>query len=147
PPLRERREDIMPLARYFLDKYTAKYRKEKRFGDEIDGIFTGHRWPGNIREMENLIESLVVTCDRPVIEAADLGSCMLQESWDSKRNLFESLDTRDKSLREIVRELEREVLNGALEIYGSMSRVAEILKVDRSTIFRKLKRDEAQEDR
>ncbi len=143
PPLRERREDIMPLANYFLEKYAAKYRKERRFGPEIEGIFTGHRWPGNIREMENLIESMVVTCDGPVVETADLGSCMLGEGWDRKRNLFESLDIRDKSLKEIVRDLEREILQGALEVHGSMVKVAEILKIDRSTIFRKLKRDES----
>jgi len=142
PPLRERREDIMPLANYFLEKYATKYRKERRFGPEIESIFTAHRWPGNIREMENLIESLVVTCDRTVIEAPDLGSCMLTEGAERRRNLFESLDTRDKSLRELVRDLEREILQGALEIHGSMAKVAEILKIDRSTIFRKLKRDE-----
>jgi PAS domain S-box-containing protein len=144
PPLRERREDIMPLANYFLEKYATKYRKERRFGPEIEGIFTGHSWPGNIREMENLIESLVVTCDRPVVDTADLGSCMLSEGLDRKRNLFETLDTRDKSLKEIVRDLEREILNGAIEIHGSMAKVAELLKIDRSTIFRKLKRDESE---
>lgn len=142
PPLRERREDIMPLANYFLEKYAIKYRKERRFGPDIEAIFTGHSWPGNIREMENLIESLVVTCDRPVVETSDIGSCMLTEGYDRKRNLFETLDTRDKSLKEIMRDLEREILNGALEIHGSMAKVAELLKIDRSTIFRKLKRDE-----
>jgi PAS domain S-box-containing protein len=142
PPLRERREDIMPLANYFLEKYAAKYRKERRFGPEIEDIFIRHRWPGNIREMENLIESLVVTCDRTVIETPDLGSCMLNEAWDRKHNLFESMDIGDKSLKEIVRDLEREILQGALEIHGSMAKVAELLKIDRSTIIRKLKRDE-----
>jgi len=142
PPLRERREDIMPLAKYFLDKYTTKYRKDRRFGDEIESIFTGHRWPGNIREMENLIESLVVTCDRPVIEIPDLGSCMFMEDRDRKRNLFETLDIGDRSLKEIVRDLEREILLGALEVHGSMAKVAELFRIDRSTIFRKLKRDE-----
>lgn len=144
PPLRERREDIMPLANYFLEKYATKYRKERRFGPDIEAIFNGHSWPGNIREMENLIESLVVTCDRPVVDTADLGSCMLSEGLDRKRNLFESLDIRDKSLKEIVRDLEREILNGALEVHGSMAKVAELLKIDRSTIFRKLKRDDTE---
>ncbi len=143
PPLRERREDIMPLADYFLKKYTAKYRRERRFGPGIESIFTGYHWPGNIREMENLIEGLVVTCDQPVIETPDLGSCMLSERWDRKRNLFEGLDIQDRSLKEIVRDLEREILQGALEIHGSMARVAELFKIDRSTIFRKLKRDES----
>jgi PAS domain S-box-containing protein len=143
PPLRERREDIMPLADHFLKKYAAKYRRERRFGPGIEAIFTGYHWPGNIREMENLIESLVVTCDQPVIETPDLSSCMLSERWERKRNLFETLDVQDKSLKEIVRDLEREILQGALELHGSMAKVAELLKIDRSTIFRKLKRDES----
>lgn len=142
PPLRERREDIMPLAHYFLEKYATKYRKERHFCPEIEAIFIGHRWPGNIREMENLIESLVVTCDRPLVETADLSSCMLREDHDRKRNLYETLDTCDKSLKEIVRDLEREILNRALEIHGSMAKVAELLKLDRSTIFRKLRRED-----
>ena len=142
PPLRERQEDIMPLATYFLEKYASKYRKERRFGADIEGIFKNHRWPGNIRELENLIESLVVTCDRVLIEAVDLGSCMLPEGVDRKRNLFETLATRDRSLKQIVRDLERELLQGALEIHGSMAKVADILKTDRSTVFRKLRRDE-----
>jgi len=142
PPLRERQEDIMPLATYFLEKYASKYRKERRFGTDIEGIFKNHRWPGNIRELENLIESLVVTCDRVLIEAVDLGSCMLPEGVDRKRNLFETLATRGRSLKQIVRDLERELLQGALEIHGSMAKVADILKTDRSTVFRKLRRDE-----
>jgi PAS domain S-box-containing protein len=142
PPLRERREDIMPLANYLLEKYAAKYRKERRFGPEIKGIFTGHSWPGNIREMENLIESLVVTCDRDVIEVADLTGCKLNESCERKRNLYETIGARNRSLKEIVKDLEREILSGAIEVHGSMAKVAEILKIDRSTIFRKLKRNE-----
>jgi PAS domain S-box-containing protein len=143
PPLRERQEDIMPLANYFLAKYAAKYRKEMRFETDIENFFHNHSWPGNIRELENLIESLFVTCERSVITAADLGSCMMTECLDRKRGLYESLDVGGKSLKEIVRNLEREILQGAIEIHGSMSKVAENLKIDRSTIFRKLKRDDA----
>jgi PAS domain S-box-containing protein len=139
PPLRERRDDIMPLAAYFLERYAAKYRKERRFGSDIEAVFTRHGWPGNIRELENLIESLVVTCDRPVIESADIGSCLLPDGAERRRNLFETLDTRDKSLKQIVRDLERELLQGALETYGSMAKAAAALKTDRSTIFRKLR--------
>jgi transcriptional regulator with PAS, ATPase and Fis domain len=67
---------------------------------------------------------------------------MLPDGADRKRNLFETLATRDRSLKQIMRELERELLQGALEIHGSMAKVAEALKTDRSTIFRKLRRDE-----
>ena len=142
PPLRERREDIMPLAHYFMGKYAAKYKKDLRFGPGIEAIFLNHRWPGNIREMENLIESQVVTCERSTIEAVDLSGCMRSECADPKRSLYESLDTQDRSLKDIMQDIEREIINGALQVHGSMAKVADILKVDRSTIFRKLKRDE-----
>lgn len=143
PPLRERPDDIMPLAHYFLKKYAAKYKKELRFGPGIEAAFLGHRWSGNIRELENLIESLVVTCDRAVVDSADLGNCMRRECVAPKQSLYESLDTRDRSLKEIMRDIECEILTGALQVHGSMAKVAEVLKVDRSTIFRKIKRGES----
>ena len=77
PPLRDRREDIMPLAHHFLNKYAARYKKEVHFGPTIEDVFINYRWPGNIRELENLIASQVVTCERDVIEAADLTDASL----------------------------------------------------------------------
>jgi PAS domain S-box-containing protein len=142
PPLRDRREDIMPLAHHFLKKYTARYKKEVHFGPTIENVFINYRWPGNIRELENLIASQVVTCERDVIEVSDLTGCKLNESCERKRNLYETIEARNRSLKEIVQDLEREILSGAIEVHGSMAKVADILKVDRSTIFRKLKRDE-----
>jgi transcriptional regulator with PAS, ATPase and Fis domain len=67
---------------------------------------------------------------------------MRSECADPKRSLYENLDTRDRSLKDIMQDVEREIINGALQVHGSMAKVADILKVDRSTIFRKLKRDE-----
>ena len=142
PPLRNRREDIMPLAHHFLNKYAARYKKEVHFGSTIEDVFINYRWPGNIRELENLIASQVVTCERDVIEAADLTGCKLNKSCERKRNLYETIEARNRSLKEIVQDLEREILSGAIEVHGSMAKVAEVLKIDRSTIFRKLKRDE-----
>jgi PAS domain S-box-containing protein len=142
PPLRSRREDIMPLAHHFLNKYAIRYKKQVRFGPTIEAFFVNYRWPGNIRELENLIASQVVTCERDIIEVADLTGCKLDESGERKRNLYETIEARNRSLKEIVQDLEREILSGAIEVHGSMAKVAEVLKVDRSTIFRKLKRDE-----
>jgi PAS domain S-box-containing protein len=142
PPLRDRREDIMPLAHHFLKKYTARYKKEVHFGPTIENVFINYRWPGNIRELENLIASQVVTCERDVIEVSDLTGCKLNESCERKRNLYETIEARNRSFKEIVQDLEREILSGAIEVHGSMAKVAEVLKIDRSTIFRKLKRDE-----
>ena len=142
PPLRDRREDIMPLAHHFLNKYAVRYKKEVHFGSTIEDVFINYRWPGNIRELENLIASQVVTCERDVIEVSDLTGCKLSNSCERKRNLYETIEARNRSLKEIVKDIEREILNGAIEVHGSMAKVAEVLKIDRSTIFRKLKRDE-----
>ena len=140
PPLRERREDILPLAEHFLRKYAAKYRNELRFASEVEKAFLAHRWPGNIRELENLIESVVVTCDRPVVELADFTSCLWNDAGGRARSLYETLDTRGKSLKEILQDIEGEILAGALAAHGSMARAAAALRVDRSTVFRKLRR-------
>ena len=106
----------------------------------FEKAFLAHRWPGNIRELENLIESVVVTCDRPVVELADLNSCMWNEGAGRTRSLYETLDTRGKSLKEILQDIEGEILAGALAAHGSMARAAAALRVDRSTVFRKLRR-------
>jgi PAS domain S-box-containing protein len=142
PPLRDRREDIMPLAHHFLNKYATRYKKQVHFGSDIEAFFINYRWPGNIRELENLIASQVVTCERDIIEVSDLTGCKLDEIGERKRNLYETIGVRNRSLKEIVKDLEREILSGAIEVHGSMAKVADILKVDRSTIFRKLKSDE-----
>jgi transcriptional regulator with PAS, ATPase and Fis domain len=63
-------------------------------------------------------------------------------SFSNSRSLYESLDTRDRSLKDIIQDIEREIINGALQVHGSMAKVADILMVDRSTIFRKRKREE-----
>ena len=60
PPLRERREDIIPLAQFFLKKYNMKYHREKRLSIELMKWLYGTDWPGNIRELSNLIENMVI---------------------------------------------------------------------------------------
>ncbi len=64
PPLRERREDIAPLARHFLERYAAKYRRSMEIAESTLEALENYRWPGNVREMQNFIQSMVVTGDR-----------------------------------------------------------------------------------
>lgn len=73
PPLRERREDILILARYFLKKYAAEFGKPARdFSAESVQTLVAHDWPGNVRELEHVVERAVVFSDRPLIELADI---------------------------------------------------------------------------
>jgi DNA-binding NtrC family response regulator/Tfp pilus assembly protein PilF len=73
PPLRERRDDIVSLARHFLDKYTREYRRPvKGISDQAQAMLVGHSWPGNVRELENAIERAVLLARGGTITGPDL---------------------------------------------------------------------------
>ncbi len=73
PPLRERREDIADLAQHFLQRFAVLHgRPRQQLADSAIQVLEAYNWPGNIRELENLIERLVVVCDSPAIEESDL---------------------------------------------------------------------------
>jgi PAS domain S-box-containing protein len=141
PPLRERREDIPHLVRYFLDKYNNKYKKKIIFSSGIEEIFQNYRWPGNVREMEHLIQSLVVTMYKEILGEADLPQNMLaQEDQNSIILRPWAVNPGNRSLDEIMNEIEKVLLLKAIEVHGAISEVAKIFKVDRTTIYRKLKK-------
>ncbi len=72
PPLRERREDIIPLACYFLEKFSKKYNKQKSLSPNVCTMLQTYPWPGNVRELENIIERLVVTLEKDKIYPQNL---------------------------------------------------------------------------
>lgn len=74
PPLRQRREDIEPLALCFLDKYAGHYGRRLQMAPQAFTILKHYPWPGNVRELDNLMERLVIMVDKPVINLADLPS-------------------------------------------------------------------------
>lgn len=141
PPLRDRKEDILPLANYFFTKFNTKYRKKMALSAEAIPIFLSYKWPGNVREMENFIQSLVVTREKEVIDITDLPNNMLHEDNSSGIMLMPNkLSIENKPLHEIMDSIEKEILKKSLEVHGSISEVADNFKVNRSTIFRKLKK-------
>jgi len=83
PPLRERKEDIVPLAQHFLKKFCQEYRKPPiTLSAEAEGALLMHRWPGNVRELENLISRSVVLSPRAILKPSDLGLALDQISTD-----------------------------------------------------------------
>ncbi|HTN70460.1 MAG TPA: PEP-CTERM-box response regulator transcription factor [Methylomirabilota bacterium] len=86
PPLRKRREDIIPLAQHFLKKYCQEHHKPLiSLSSETEGTLLMQPWPGNVRELENLISRAVVLSTRPVLQPTDLGLGL--ESVPSEVNL------------------------------------------------------------
>jgi len=83
PPLRERREDIIPLAQHFLRKFCHDYRKPlMTLSPEAEGALLMHPWPGNVRELENLISRSAVLSPRPILKPSDLGFALDQIPTD-----------------------------------------------------------------
>ena len=161
PPLRDRRDDILPLARHFLDRYTTRYKKDVNLSRATEAVLQAYRWPGNVRELENLIQSLVISNETEVIEPCDLPSAMVGQLAstcheaaleavakigpcgdrpEGATNLYQALGGGQRALKEIVADIECAILRDALQAHGSISEVAKRLKVDRSTLFRKLRR-------
>jgi two-component system, NtrC family, response regulator len=83
PPLRERREDIIPLAQHFLRKFCQEHRKPPMsLSAEAEGALLTHPWPGNVRELENLISRSVVLSPRSILKPSDLGFALDQIPTD-----------------------------------------------------------------
>ena len=134
PPLRERREDIMPLAYHFLAKYKeGSSEKVKGFSDTVIALFLQHPWPGNVRELENVIERGIILSRSEEITVEDLPAT-LTGSRDDYAVLEKALE-RTLSLNE----MESEYITRILEqTGGNKYRAAQILGIDRRTLYRKL---------
>lgn len=142
PPLRERPEDIAPLAEHYLREYAARYHKPMAFMDITLELLKAWNWPGNARELQNMVHSLVITRNGPLISPDDLP---MQICPRETSPAIEEIVAPKHSLKEIVAEMERDFLRKAIEAHGSVQKVAELYKVNRSTIFRKLKSRDGEE--
>jgi len=127
PPLRDRREDIMPLAKNFLRQHGQRYRKEISGFDELarDRLLQ-HAFPGNVRELDHVIERAVLMSHGPQIKANDLG--LTSTAGDSR-----SLE--DMSLEEVEAFLIKKAL---ARNNGNARKAAEALGLSRSAFYRRL---------
>lgn len=141
PALYERPDDILPLVSHFLAMYTTKYRKQMTLAPALMELLRQYSWPGNVRELQNLMHSLVITKDHGMLTVKDLPRHM---TGSENEDLFcPDADgiNYDRPLKDIMADIECGILRKALCIHGSVQKVAEIFKVNRSTIFRKLHGD------
>ncbi|MCX7760844.1 MAG: sigma-54 dependent transcriptional regulator [Hydrogenothermaceae bacterium] len=138
PPLRERGEDILLLADYYIKKFSIENKVNPPIlSDEVKKVFLNYRWPGNVRELKNLMERLVILHSEDVITIKDLPSYMYQNVSTSKE---EVLPITIKPLKDVREEAERLVIKKALEVMGNnLKEVAKALDIDLSSLYRKLK--------
>lgn len=150
PPLRSRPEDIPALLTAFLENYSRKYGTGKMFSGDSMTMLCRYSWPGNVRELENVVERLVITADEPIILPHHLPLQIYQvEEPDVKSRQTEQYSestfvyepgTEMRTLQEVIDEVEKDMINKALQIYGSTYRAAKVLGVSQSTIVRKAKK-------
>jgi two-component system nitrogen regulation response regulator NtrX len=134
PPLRDRREDIPLLADHFLREFTTAYgRKPKELTPEAYRVLADFHWPGNVRELKNLIERIVILNPQVRVDARHI------PVNPARRQQERPLD-RFGSLQEVREAAEREyILKKLEETNGNISRTAELLGLERSNLYRKMK--------
>jgi len=134
PPLRERKEDILPLAEHFLEKYARPLGKDIRgIAPEACGHLLAYRWPGNVRELEASIQRAVTLTKNPVLTSDDV-------SLEGVPSAPEQLSVPAQPLMDAIRETERRYLQEVLRsVSGQKQRAAEILGISRKTLWKKLK--------
>jgi transcriptional regulator with PAS, ATPase and Fis domain len=138
PPLRYRKEDIALLSEHLLRKYCAKLGTgSKTFSNEIHKIFSDYHWPGNVREMENLIEYLVNITRDDVIPADLLPASIRTQDHSEFGNTEMDLKSRTE-------QFEVQVIESMIHKYGdsteSKQKIASILGVNLTTLYRKMKK-------
>ena len=138
-PLREREDDIIPLSVFFLNKINSKYHTGKRFAPEITRIFKRYAWPGNVREMENLIEQLVVLSEDDIITSAYLPEKLMISRKEPEESCYVSID-RLMPLKEFKIKTEKVLIEKAVEKQQSIRKAAKELGVEHSTLLRKIKK-------
>jgi DNA-binding NtrC family response regulator len=151
PPLRARKKDVELLARSFCERFaTANQREGTQLGDDAMKRITRHRWPGNVRQLQNFIERLVVLHGGTVITAADVeselsgGSPFKTEGDLASRSITSMPSTSTPGsvvqLDEAVAKAERKAILAALHAAeGNRSQAARLLGVSRATFYNKLK--------
>lgn len=128
PPLRERKEDITLLVKFFVEKLNIRFDFNRRISSQLVDKLTEYSWPGNVRELENIIERMMI------ISAEDELSVNLLPETMRQRAVFPKRGTK---LKDAVAQTEAYILNETYNEYKSWQKVAEVLGVDRTTIFRK----------
>lgn len=129
PPLRERTEDILPLIYHYLQHFNKKYGRDVKLAPSTLQMFVGYPWEGNNREIENVIERIVITVD-DVVTVEDLPLSM-QEA---------AVEQSGQSLYKMLEEVERNIILKAYKTYGSSYKVAEFLQISQSAATRKIKK-------
>ncbi|MDR3565429.1 MAG: sigma 54-interacting transcriptional regulator [Negativicutes bacterium] len=136
PPLRERPEDLVQLVFHFMEQKNRKLNFTKKIAPQTIDILTRYNWPGNIRELRNVIEQMMIIAEGDILDEKCVPTYITKATGKSlfieTPDYFDSFD-----LKKIVAEVEREVIIKAIAVFGSLRNTAHHLGLDLSTLVRK----------
>ncbi len=140
PALRNRIDDILPLASLFMKRYNKVYGQEKTMTYELVKELEKYPWPGNVRELKNIMENMVIISNNDFLQPEDLPWNKSHKKSETSQAIDALVSSEEVGLNEAVEELERKILLKAKETYGTTRKIADKLKVDQSTIVRKMQK-------
>ena len=126
PPLRERRSDIPLLAQFFARKYNNRYNRDVRLMDSGVKALQDYTWPGNVRQLQHVIERLTILADRIDAEAV--------------HDALTTMESRDKPVETLADAQEDQIRRVLAATGGNKSKAAQLLGIERKTLYRKLER-------
>jgi len=137
PPLRERRDDIMPLVEYFINEFNKAFKKNvKKLSSEAKEAFLNHDWPGNIREIKNVVERCIILLQGDEITINELPSELNPSLKGIKRSNFKiALPPGGLDIEEVEKEL---ILQAVKVTDGNQTAAAELLKLSRDAFRRRM---------
>ncbi|WP_312648241.1 sigma-54 interaction domain-containing protein [Aminipila sp.] len=137
PALRERFEDIPPLIEYFIKKFNQKYEKSIIISNEVINIMGSYEWPGNIRQLENFVEKLVIMNQTGLVTMEDLSLTELVEHKGKEKPVsFNQIGP----LKEALEETEKQLILNAYQSLNSSYKVAKALNISQSAAHRKIQK-------
>ena len=144
PPLRDRRADIIPLVRYYLERFNNAYgRNLTKISKQAEGALLNYSWKGNVRELKNIIEKIVIFSQSDEISISDVLNALSDANQVLIRDEFDETIT----LQQARDQFEREFIISVLEKHDwKIEETANSLGIDRSNLFRKMKKYEIESD-
>lgn len=136
PSLRERPEDIPLLAYHFIEQMNEKYGKQYHLAPEAVNVLEAYSWPGNIRELQNVIERIIVFADEEILTADFVSPFM---HFDQKRS-SKPMISEVMPLKEAKEMMEEQLIKLAIEKFGTTTKAAKALQINQSTVSRKYKK-------
>ena len=128
PPLRERRGDVPLLAHFFVNKYNGRYNRGAKLTDSGLKALEEHTWPGNVRQLQHMIEGLTILAPNERIDG------------EAVRDALSAMEPRDHSVETLLDAESEQIRKVLAATGGNKSRAAQILGIERKTLYRKLER-------